>query len=333
MRRKATVTEAAGSTLGIEYLREYWQRKLDPPPSQVRADDLDFALSGLGVPLRETLQFLHRERPSFEVFEAWIVAQNGGAMDEAELDRLRRALAGATVGSAIGSLDGVEGLSEAELKHWDDHGYVILRGAITPAQAKAAELAVYEYMGASPDDPDSWYRNNQGHSIWVSLYQHPALLANRRSPRITRAFAQLWGREDLWVTIDQAGLNPPERPGWQFPGPHMHWDTTLAPPHYFGLQGILYLADTAEDQGAFTCYPGFHRKLESWLASLPSGVDPRKAILQEPGAKPIAASAGDLVIWHKSLPHASSPNRNVQPRIAQYITMQPTRWPYHSEWL
>lgn len=320
--------------LGIDYLEGYLRRKLEPGPAPERVDDLDFALlSGLHLPLRETLQFLLRERPSLEAFEEWIVAQNGGAMDEAELDRLRRALAGETVGSPVGDLDGVEGLSAEDLAHWDEQGYVILRGAVSPEQARAAELAVYEYLGADPELPESWYRNNQGHSIWVSLYQHPALWANRRSPRIVKAFAQLWGREDLWVTIDQAGLNPPETPRWPFPGPHVHWDTTLAPPHHFGVQGILYLADTAEDQGAFLCYPGFHRRLASWMASLPAGVDPRQAILHEPGGKAIAAKAGDLVIWHKSLPHGSSPNRAQRPRVAQYMAMQPTRCAHHTRWL
>lgn len=328
----ATIT--SNTLLGIDYLQEYLRRKLEASERRERSDDLDFALlSGLHLPLRETLQFLCRERPSLEAFETWIMAQNDGTMDEGELDRLRRALAGEEVGSAVGSLEGVEGLTEAELQHWDEQGYVILRNAVSPEQAKHAERAVYEYLGASPENPESWYRNNQGHSIWVSLYQHPAMWANRRSRRITKAFAQLWGREDLWVTVDQAGLNPPERPGWPFPGPHMHWDTTLAPPHYFGVQGILYLADTAEEQGAFTCHPGFHRRLEDWLASLPEGADPRTAILREPGAKAIAANAGDLVIWHHSLPHGSSPNRASRPRVAQYLMMQPTRWQYHTKWL
>jgi hypothetical protein len=55
----------------------------------------------------------------------------------------------------------------------------------------------------------------------------------------------------------------------------LHWDVSLARPIPFGLQGILYLADTAANQGAFTCVPGFHRKIDSWLENLPAGSDPR----------------------------------------------------------
>jgi hypothetical protein len=327
------MVQEAVSVLGMEYLHGYWQRALHVAGAPAGEHDLDNALlCGLRLNLLETMRFLHEARPSFEAFEAWILERNGGALDDTSLDRLRRALRGERVGSEIGSLDGVTGLSEAELRHWDEHGYVVLKDAVTKEQAKAAEMAIYEYLGMDPRRPESWYGGRQGHSIWVSLLRHPAFWATRRSPRMVKAFAQLWGREDLWVTVDQGGLNPPEREGWRFPGPHLHWDTTIAPPHYFGVQGILYLADTAENQGAFTCIPGFHRKLGSWLASLPKGADPREAVLQHGGAKPIAAGAGDMVLWHQSLPHGSSPNSAERPRVAQYITMKPTRWEHHAEW-
>lgn len=326
---------AAAFSAELPYLEEYRQRLLGLPGAAPGGADLDFALlAGLRLGLLETLQYVHAERPSAEAFEAWIVERNGGSLEEARVDRLRRALAGETVRSEV-NLDGVAGLTEAELAHWDEHGYVILRGAVSPEQAKAAELAIYEYLSMRPEDPESWYGGKQGHTIWVSLLRHPALWANRLSPRIWKAYAQLWGREDLWVNVDQGGLNPPERPGWPFPGPHLHWDTTLADP-YFGIQGILYLADVAEDQGAFVCIPGFHKHLTSWLAGLRAGPeplpDPRKAILNHE-AKPIAASAGDMVIWHHHLPHGASPNRASRPRVAQYLTLSPTRWTHHDRWL
>jgi hypothetical protein len=317
----------------IPYLHGYWQRALGvagAPPGEV---DLDTTLlCGLRLGLRETLQFLNAARPSYDEFVTWIVERNGGAMDEASLTRLRRAMDGEPVGPEV-SLDGVEGLTAKELEHWDEHGYVVLKGAVPAEDAKTAELAIYDYLEMDPERPESWYGGRQGHTIWVSMLRHPAFWANRRSPRMVKAFAQLWDREDLWVSVDQGGLNPPEREGWPFPGPHLHWDTTLAPPHHFGLQGILYLADTVENQGAFSCVPGFQKQLGPWLESLPKGVDPRAEALRTLTMKPIGANAGDMVLWHQSLPHGSSPNRAKRPRVAQYITMNPTRWPHHQEWL
>lgn len=323
--------------LGIPYLYRYWQRAIasgSGPRVDCGETDLDYTLlAGLGLNILETARFLNpADRPSFEAFEDWIIATNGGSMDEAELARLRAALAGEPVGSAAGSLADVEGLTPEELAFWDEHGYVVVHDAVATADRDGAAAAVYELLEASPDDPDSWYGRKFGMSIWVPLLRHPAFLANRRSPRLIKAFAQLWGREDLWATVDQGGLNPPERSDWKFPGPHVHWDVTLAPPHRFGVQGILYLTDTPAEQGAFCCIPGFHRRLESWLRALPPGANPHEAIKREPGYVPIAGRAGDLVIWHHLLPHGSSPNRGRLPRVAQYMALRPTRWEYTAEW-
>jgi hypothetical protein len=326
------MSAVAAKGLEIEALRGYWDRMLHPEKADGASWDLDNTLlSGLRLNVLETGRFLNEQRPSLEEFEAWILERNGGAIEEAALDRLRRALAGEIVESE-GSLDGVEGLSEEDLARWDEHGYVVLKGAVSAAQAEAAELAIYEYLGMDREVPESWYKETLGHSIWVPLLRHPALWANRRSPRIAKAFAQLWGREDLWVNVDQGGLNPPEREGWPFPGPKLHWDTTLMLPHHFGVQGILYLVDVAEDQGAFSCVPGFHKSLQRWLEELPEGADARKVALRTLTMKPIAGRRGDMVIWHQSLPHGSSPNNAARPRVAQYMTMRPTRWPYNTEW-
>jgi len=66
-----------------------------------------------------------------------------------------------------------------------------------------------------------------------------------------------------------------KRPGWRFPGPDLYWDVSIATPIPFGVEGIAYLTDRAAEQGAFTCVPGFHRRIEAWLAGLPIGADPR----------------------------------------------------------
>jgi hypothetical protein len=327
-------TLQSATELRVEALHAFWQQTLHGVPcDEVLPWDLQSTLlSGLGLNNLEVLRYLNMQRPSFEAFEAWIVALTGDGFAERERERLRRALGGKTVGSPIGALDTIEGLTEAELAQWDEQGYVIVRQAVSAENAAAAELAIYEHLGMGRDDPESWYSETLGHTIWVPLLRHPALVATRFAPRVVKAFAQLWGREDLWATVDQAGLNPPERPGWMFPGPKLHWDCTLTRPHHLEIQGIMYLAETEAAQGAFCCVPGFHRRFGEWLDALPHGVDPRAEALRTLIAKPIAAGRGDLVLWHQSLPHGSSPNRATRPRVVQYISMRPTRWPYNPEW-
>jgi len=336
----AKLAEGVGR-VGIPYLHRYWERcwrkakALAASPEKDGGEwDLDNTLlSGLGLNLLETGRFLHSaENTDFDAFECWILEINGGVIEEARLTRLRDALAGKVVPSAAGCIDDVAGLTAEELAFWDEHGYVVVHNAVDAADRDAAAAAIHAFLEADQGDPETWYRNKFGKTIWVPLLHHPAFVANRQAPRLVKAFAQLWGREDLWSTVDQGGFNPPERPGWMFPGPHVHWDSSLAEPHCFGVAGILYLTDTPAEQGAFSCIPGFHRSLGSWLKELPAGAGPREAIRRHPGLKPIAGKAGDLVLWHQSLPHASSPNRGQKPRVAQYITLRPTRWAYTAEW-
>jgi hypothetical protein len=326
-------------TLGVLHLKRFWSRTLAcragraQPAGEECADTV--LLCGLHAGIHEALSFVAQGSPSFERFEAWILEINGGSLDPARVARINAALTGTLspgMAPAAGSPDAA--LSAEDLEKWERDGYVVVRDAVTPDQCRAAAQAIYERMGADPADPETWYQNPRGHSIWVPLLRHPAFQANRESPRIHAAYAQLWGRTDLWASVDQGGFNPPERPNWRFPGPHLHWDVSIAQPVPLGMSGILYLTDTEAAQGAFQCVPGFHRRLASWLGELPPGSNPRdRRWMETLPAVPIAGQAGDLVIWHQALPHGSSPNRTTKPRVAQYIRMQPSRWDVHPVWL
>jgi hypothetical protein len=321
------------TSLGIPHAESLLNRTLagaPRTPAEWVADNT--LIDGLGLGLRETMLYLCSQRPALEQFEQWILEKNGGSIPAALIARINAAIAGES-GESDGDASGVEPvLTPEDLAFWGANGYVILHDAVPEAGRRAAELAIYEFLEVSPDDPETWYRRDpSGATIWVPFLHHPALVANRHSPRIHSAYAQLWARRDLWVNTDQCGFNPPERPGWSFPGPYLHWDTSLNLPMPFGTQGILYLTDTAADQGAFQCVPGFHRKIEGWLRSLPPEVDPRTVDLSAESVR-IAGRAGDLVIWHQSLPHGSSPNRSTRPRVVQYINMRPSNWEYSEVW-
>lgn len=328
--------------LGVAHLKRLWSRAPRPgrpaPPGGFAGEfTLDkIVLYGLGVGLREAMALL-ATGASLAEFEGWILEVNGGSLDPAAVRRINDAVSRLTggPGDPAPALPGpAPVLSADDLAAWESDGYVVLHDAVDAAACAAAEAAIWQSLGASSDEPARWYGGPQGHSIWLRLIHHPALQAIRGSARIRGAFAQLWGTNDLWATIDRAGFNPPERPGWRFPGPTLHWDSSLAPPMPLGLQGILYLTDTAPEQGAFTCVPGFHHRLAEWLEQLPEGADPREPRrLEQLGAVAIAGRAGDLIIWHHALPHGSRPNRTTRPRLVQYVSMFPTSFRDDRPWV
>ena len=350
MQLKTTVVSSQEvGELGVWHLKRLWHKSmlkrqgLMPTQNVTNEWDMDkIVIFGLGLALEETLLHLLQAAPTYPELEQWVLQQNGGVIAPNRIARINAAIAklsGVAVANEAApanehSYQTPEEpvLSAADLAFWDEHGYVIVRDAVTPANAQAAERAIWEFLGMNPQDPETWYSAPRSHQIMTQFYHHPALQANRDAPRIHTAFAQLWETDDLWATIDRVSFNPPERPGWKFPGPHLHWDTSLNLPIPFGLQGILYLTATAANQGAFTCVPGFHRTINDWLPNLPPEADPRQQDLAKLGAKPIAAGAGDLIIWHHALPHGSSPNAAQRPRIVQYITLFPTQRELNPVW-
>jgi len=326
--------ECRRQSIGLAHLENFWNRKLKPGnrESGNGREDAEWVndntlLCGLGLGLHETLAYLYSARPTYDQFEQWVLERNGGSIDQSLSNRLNDAFAGRLANNA----NSEPLFTPDEMAFWDENGYVVLHEAVTPENCRTAAAAIYEFLDADPADPRTWYQRQIGHTIWVPLMRHPSFEANRHSPRIHRAFAQIWGRNDLWVNTDQCGFNPPECGDWKFPGPHLHWDMSLALPLSFGTQAILYLTDTDAGQGAFQCVPGFHRELETWLKSLPAEADPRQEDLSAL-ARPVPGKAGDLVIWHQALPHGSSPNRSSRPRVVQYLNLRPSQWDFNPIW-
>jgi Phytanoyl-CoA dioxygenase (PhyH) len=321
--------------LGVVGLKRLWKQcargadcgtSQPPNADEMRADRL--LLAGLRLGIRETLDFLAATAPSFEQFEAWVLAKNGGAIEPERVQRLNAALQG-DEGFALESILAEPVLSPDDLAFWNEQGYVVVKKAVSAAACSAAIDAIFSHAGMSRDEPDSWYHKN----IWIPLAHHPALWENRNSPRIHTAFAQIWGRRDLWTNVDVCGVNPPLRPEYAFQGTPLHWDMTLALPVRFGTQAILYLTDTAADDGAFSCVGGCHRWLEQWLQQIPACENPREVARKELQATPIPGGAGDLVIWHQALPHAATPNLGSFPRVVQYLNMFPSEFEVNATWI
>ena len=326
--------------LGVFHLKRLWSRSIRDRAGQANgeagADEwaLDNVIyHGLNLPIEETIQFLYLEEPSFGAFEEWVRTMNGGSLDAATIAKVNSTIANLiSRRSACRAEPVVDILTDEQIGFWNEYGYLVVDGLFADGDIRSASDAVWQHLGMDPDHPDTWYKRKSDHGIMVQLFHHPALETIRREPKLKRVFAQIWGTRDLLVSTDRVSFNPPERPGYEYPGPHLHWDVSLEPPIPFGVQGLVYLTDTPPDQGAFTCVPGFQHRIDRWLSSLPRDADPRNQDIAALGAIPVPGKAGDLVIWHQALPHGSSPNRAMRPRIVQYVTMFPADAEYAKKW-
>ena len=229
-------------------------------------------------------------------------------------------------------------LSKEDLAFWEENGYVVVHNAVPQENLDAMVETIWEFLEIDPDDREAWYKYKPytrddlcspiSAAGMVEIYQHQALWDNRQYPRVHQAFAEIWGDEKLWVSLDRANMKPPareDRPEWCNKG-MIHWDAdTSKQPISFGVQGVLYLTDTAQNQGGFQCVPGFHRIFDEWVKTQPEDRNPRHPDLEGLEVESIAGKAGDLLIWHRLLAHGNGHNRFDRPRLAQYITMSPAR--------
>jgi ectoine hydroxylase-related dioxygenase (phytanoyl-CoA dioxygenase family) len=163
--------------------------------------------------------------------------------------------------------------------------------------------------------------NNSG---MVEIYNHQYLWDNRQYPRVYDAFVDIWDNEKLWVTIDRANLNPPNRSQRPFSG-FIHWDAdTTLDPLPVNVQGVLSLVDHEPEMGGFQGVPQLFRTLEEWRKTQPKDRDPWKPDTTGFEVVPVMPKAGDLLIFNSLLAHGIRPNVSKDKvRIAQYISMTP----------
>ena len=319
--------------LGIFQLKRIWKKS-----QLARRNKLDVALQQkewpldtmiydeLGLGLEPAIQALYQSS-TFTDFERWILNMNEGQIAPSVVTRLNKNITASFKGNRTAIQPAMAKVYPLSAEHWDfwqEKGYLVLPNVIDRELCEVACAAVFEFLKMDALNPDTWYQQNEfQQQIMVQLFRHPALNKIRESGAIQSIYQQLWQSQNLCMSTDRVSFNPPERPGWQFPGPHLHWDAELKAPLGFNTQGLVYLTDTTVDQGAFTCVPGFHKKMDHWLQQLPPGTDPQQQNWQQWDTQPIAAKAGSLIVWHHALPHGSRPNKATSPRIVQYVNMHP----------
>ena len=239
-------------------------------------------------------------------------------------------------------------LSKDDWAFWKQNGYVVIKNAVPRKQAEATAAFLWEFDEKDPDDPETWYAPPRADmemkeligTGMVEVYNNQHLWNNRQTQKVYDAFVDIWGTEKLWVTIDRANLNFPQRPGFEKKG-FIHWDYDPET-NPQNVQGVLALSDqTDENMGGFQCIPWLYRNYHKWKLTQPDDRDhfqPDIRGLEDKIVK-VKMKAGDLLIFNSTQPHGIRPNRSGNKvRIAQYISMIPAeedndsmrQWRIHS---
>ena len=222
-------------------------------------------------------------------------------------------------------------LSEEDWQFWIENGYVVIKDAVPREQAERLANFLWEFEEKDSNNPETWYAPPRAemkmkeltNTGMVEVYNHQYLWDNRQHPKVHQAFSDIWGTDKLWVTIDRANLNFPNRPGFANKG-FIHWDydPETKPQN---VQGVLALADqTDSTMGGFQCVPELYRTYDTWKLTQPTDRDHFKPDVSGFDIVKVPLQAGDLLIFNSTEPHGIRPNNSKDKvRIAQYISMMP----------
>ena len=225
-------------------------------------------------------------------------------------------------------------LSPEDFASWQRNGYVVIRNAVSAEQIRKTTDFLWEFQELDRNHPETWDQSERrSHEMkelngsgMVEAYQHQTLWDNRQTQRVYDAFVDIWDREDLWVSIDRANLNTPNRGARQFTG-FIHWDAdTTLDPLPVNVQGVLALSDTTPEGGGFQCIPELFENFIEWRKTAPADRNPwRPAIETLPWeVEFVPMKAGDLLIFNSLLAHGIRPNTSTDKvRLAQYIAFTP----------
>ncbi|NOR57457.1 MAG: hypothetical protein GQ474_02930 [Sulfurimonas sp.] len=273
--------------------------------------------------------FVCSTNASLEEFENWILEKNAGCIKNSVIEKINKAI--------VLNQDEHEDytplktvLTKEDLEFFNTYGYVIVKDVISKNRCKETIDETGKFLGLDLSVEENWYKADSG--FWLKMYHSEILTENRNNEKIKIAYQQLLKSDDLFCSYDRVSINPPQTDSFEFNGPDLHWDASLNRPMPFGLQGLLYLTNVKENGGAFSCVPGFHKKIESWLEQFEDESQARNFDLHSLDVKQISANAGDFIIWDDRLPHGASANLSCELRVVQYINMYSPRKVYNNTW-
>jgi hypothetical protein len=218
-------------------------------------------------------------------------------------------------------------LETTDLEQFAVHGWCMVRGAFSAAQAQAARAAVWRRMaskaGILEAAPSTWPAS---YDI-EELVSEPAVIACF-TERVAAAIDQLVG-EDRWTGVRRWGFWPVNfyygsghaarwpSTGWHIDG---NWfqHTLTAPQQGLLLVGIF--TDVGPGGGGMVVSAGSHRRTARVLAANPGGLGHFELfdrVLADPigGFCEITGQAGDVMLGHPWLFHTRGFKRHGEPRI------------------
>jgi len=247
--------------------------------------------------------------------------------------------------------------SDESIDYLDEHGYVIIKEALSKAEAKKTLDLLWDYLedlgtGIDRSDPETWNDDR-----WPTC-AHGGIMPSygighsesqwflRSIPNVKKAFAKIWDTEELLTSFDAVSLWRPWNinPEWKTENGRswFHIDQhPISRPGKQCIQGLVNLLPTSKEVGGNVVIPGSHKFFEKLpedyterLSKLPLGVDHFRFPKDDPklsSQQPVMChmEPGDMLLWDSRTIHCSNSGESIPDgtkdliRAASLICMMP----------
>jgi len=222
------------------------------------------------------------------------------------------------------------------------NGYVVVKGVANAAEVAQAKSLLWQFFESQADmrrdQPSSW--TNQRFSTvgdtttgiigGNGIGQSEACWFVRTRPRVRRAFARVWGTEELITSFDGANAFRPFHArgagAHRTMGGWWHVDQGNQKTGRHAVQGAVLLTAATEHTGGLCVVPGSHLShgdLMSYTSTSPDGQD--FVCVPSPHVNPavrggglVRAEAGDLLLWDSRTVHCNTPALREPTLVAGY---------------
>ncbi|MBL8679326.1 MAG: phytanoyl-CoA dioxygenase family protein [Myxococcales bacterium] len=227
-----------------------------------------------------------------------------------------------------------------------EQGYVVVRGALTDAQASEALDGFWAIMEALSsvrrDDARTHSRGTSWppmlHGGMIQYLAHTPIQWALRS-QCAKVFAALWdtSERELATSFDGLCFMHGAR-GYRSGGDlvsFLHTDQHYARREDWSVQGIVNLADCGPDDGGLVVVPGSHREHAGFFATHAKRAsiegdwylfDERERRAYEARALKVCAKAGDVLLFDSRTFHCNTvPTRRDAIRACAYVCQLPAK--------
>ena len=215
---------------------------------------------------------------------------------------------------------------QEEIDHFKKHGYVVKQDVVDSNLLDKAVERFWDVMGLDRDDPESWTEGGVRGNLPCS--SDPDVRATLTESPIQDMCEELVGQNTLNVSnytfakpVYPTGKSPDE---WSHPE-HGHLDghgLVEGVVGSFTIGVTVNMSDVKPKSGAFTVWPGTHRRVHEYFRSH-SLVNGLKSLQDEEGnwddlpeAVENPGPAGTVTFWHNMMMHNAGNNCGKDIRMA-----------------